>query len=77
STPFTRWKFCYDYCKRKGSYMYYGLQYGSECWCGVAGTDYDGLGALPQDSCRQSCSGIPGKDCGGRNAMQVSDHTQG
>ncbi|CAM9469933.1 unnamed protein product, partial [Sphacelaria rigidula] len=66
---------CYDYCKLKGSYKYYGLQYGRECWCGVAGADYDGLGDLPQDSCRDSCPGVPEEDCGGRNAMQVFEYS--
>ncbi|CAM9589195.1 unnamed protein product, partial [Sphacelaria rigidula] len=69
-------RFCFDFCNTKGTYQYFGLQYGSECWCGVSGADYAGLGSLPQSSCTKPCTGSPEEDCGGSNALQVRTATR-
>lgn len=48
---------------------YYGLQYGKECWCGGASTDYDKHSGLP--NCNFACGGDSSQTCGGRDAMSV------
>ncbi|CAN0380393.1 unnamed protein product, partial [Ectocarpus sp. 12 AP-2014] len=32
---------CAAYCLDEGTYTFYGVQYGQECWCGGSGTEYD------------------------------------
>lgn len=58
---------CKAHCSSKGKY-YYGTQYGSECWCGEEGTDYNKYGSA---TCDRPCSGDPTTICGGSYAMTV------
>ncbi|CAM9095629.1 unnamed protein product, partial [Ectocarpus sp. 6 AP-2014] len=55
---------CALYCFSEG-YQYCGLQYGKECWCGEAGTDYDRHGALDMSECDYPCTGDASLSCGG------------
>lgn len=48
--------------------MYYGLQYGVECWCGSAGDDFAKHGE--GDSCTMTCGGSDDM-CGGYDHMSV------
>lgn len=61
---------CQDTC---ADYPYFGLQYGSECWCGDYKTDYDKHGTSTR--CTMECSGDPDSTCGGYDALYV--YTQG
>lgn len=47
-------------------YMYYGVQWGRECWCGNA---FDTYGE--SDSCDYDCGGDMTEICGGFDAMSV------
>ncbi|CAM9255575.1 unnamed protein product, partial [Ectocarpus sp. 8 AP-2014] len=55
---------CALHCFSEG-YQYCGLQYGKECWCGKAGTDYDRHGALDMSECDYPCTGDASLSCGG------------
>ncbi|CBJ25804.1 conserved unknown protein [Ectocarpus siliculosus] len=61
---------CALHCYSEG-YQFYGLQYGQECWCGVAGTDYDRLGSLDMSECAYPCTGDASSTCGGYLAFQA------
>ncbi|CAB1101161.1 unnamed protein product [Ectocarpus sp. CCAP 1310/34] len=62
---------CAAYCLDKGSYTFYGVQYGQECWCGRAGTEYDRLGALEMSECDYPCTGDASSTCGGFDSFQA------
>eukprot|EP00903_Cladosiphon_okamuranus_P010393 g9831.t1 len=49
-------------------YAYYATQYGVECWCGAAGTDYAEKG---EAVCDMECPGNAPEICGGYDAMSV------
>ncbi|CAM9735968.1 unnamed protein product, partial [Sphacelaria rigidula] len=60
---------CATHCS---SYPYFGTQYGTECWCGGAGTDFDKHGT--SSSCTTACSGDGSVTCGGYYAFQLYDN---
>ncbi|CAN0053457.1 unnamed protein product, partial [Scytosiphon promiscuus] len=64
---------CAAYCLSYGTYQYYATQYGQECWCGAAGTEYDRLGALDMSECAYPCTGDASLDCGGFDSFQAYD----
>lgn len=64
-------QYCATYCN---DYPYYGLQYGSECWCGDYDAQYDKYGEA--NNCDFDCSGNSQIHCGGRYAMQVFSQGQ-
>ncbi|CAM9864281.1 unnamed protein product [Pylaiella littoralis] len=56
---------CMELCEDT-EYMYYGVQWGRECWCGNA---FDTYGE--SDSCDYDCEGDMTEICGGFDAMSV------
>lgn len=52
-----------------GEYAFYGLQWGSECFCGRADEDYTLYGA--SDACGYRCTGDALSTCGGFDAIEV------
>ncbi|CAN0214942.1 unnamed protein product, partial [Scytosiphon promiscuus] len=52
-----------------GGFAYYGLQYGEECFCGLAGEDYTRYGE--SDACGYRCPGDAEYICGGYFAMDI------
>ena len=62
-------QYCEDYCGSKG-FKYYGVQYGSECWCG---NSYGKHGQLPDTRCNTQCVGQWNEPlrCGGELANSV------
>ncbi|KAI6710688.1 hypothetical protein JHW43_006802 [Diplocarpon mali] len=61
-------KTCLRACKA-GGWSFAGLEYASECYCGVA----LGIGTLPIDdsTCNMPCNGDATETCGGRNALDL------
>ncbi|CAM9602454.1 unnamed protein product, partial [Sphacelaria rigidula] len=57
---------CGSYCR---GYAYFGTQYGSECWCGAAGTEFDKYGT--STSCTVPCAGDSSATCGGSYAFEL------
>ncbi|OWP06175.1 hypothetical protein B2J93_814 [Marssonina coronariae] len=59
---------CLRACKA-GGWSFAGLEYASECYCGVA----LGIGTLPIDdsTCNMPCNGDATETCGGRNALDL------
>ncbi|CAM9766583.1 unnamed protein product [Scytosiphon promiscuus] len=58
-----------EVCKIEcSSYAFYGTQYGNECWCGDASSDYDKYG---ETVCDIECAGDPLQVCGGFDAVSV------
>ncbi|CAM9785404.1 unnamed protein product [Sphacelaria rigidula] len=57
---------CEDACR---GYAFFGTQYGQECWCGDASTDYDKNGV--SEGCTFECPGNSADICGGRWAASV------
>jgi N-acetylneuraminic acid mutarotase len=57
---------CIDYCDGAG-YLYAGIQYRKECWCGDT---YDDHGSAPESECNLPCD-IGGGICGGTWRMSV------
>ena len=49
-------------------YLYAGVQYHHECWCGIS---YGKHGSLPETSCKMTCPGNNSEICGGYNAQRV------
>lgn len=58
---------CARHCLNAGA-VYYGTQYGSQCWCGDGDAKYDRHGPA---KCNMPCSGVPDRFCGGYDAMSV------
>ena len=52
--------------------MFYGVQYGKECWCGPMGADYAKHGI--STACTKPCMGNNAQTCGGGNAMDVYEY---
>lgn len=66
---------CVTSCANLG-YVYAGVEYGAECWCGNAqagtGTLIPPLvGSLVQTDCISQCKGDGTLSCGGANAIQI------
>eukprot|EP00752_Nemacystus_decipiens_P002009 g1929.t1 len=66
---------CLDICSDKDpSYVYFGTEWGKECWCSAS---------LPADlglnwtGCTDGCSGTGGEICGGTDAITVYQKTGG
>ncbi|KAJ7320923.1 WSC domain-containing protein [Mycena albidolilacea] len=55
---------CASYCS---TYLYAGLEYGKECYCG--NTFYKQPGNL--EDCNQPCAGNPSQSCGAGNRLRV------
>ena len=53
--------FCETQCGQRG-FPYFGLQYGTECWCDVA---YGKYGEADAGRCSRPCGGAKGDICGG------------
>ena len=51
--PFVTLQVCFDHCDNEGA-LYYGTQWGEECWCGYDEDDYDRLGSA---TCDRPCAG--------------------
>ncbi|CAM9652605.1 unnamed protein product, partial [Sphacelaria rigidula] len=49
-------------------YRFYGVQYGIECWCGVAGIDYARHG---NGICDIPCRGDASIMCGGTFSFEI------
>ncbi|XP_045214811.2 xylosyltransferase 2-like [Mercenaria mercenaria] len=58
---------CTNFCLT-GSYMYAGVQYKDECWCGNSHGKY---GLLPETSCSSVCPGNSSETCGGYNSQRI------
>ena len=54
-------QFCLDQCKDSG-YLYAGIQYTRECWCG---DDFGKYGEAPLSDCHRDCEDESGNKCGG------------
>lgn len=54
-------KMCSEYCEGED---FFGLQYGSECWCGSASEDED-VFRHGSATCEYPCSGDDEETCGG------------
>eukprot|EP00904_Undaria_pinnatifida_P007443 jgi/Undpi1/3829/HiC_scaffold_16.g07198.m1 len=59
---------CSDYCQS----IYFGLQYGIECWCSDT-TSFEAIGSA--SNCDYDCGGDSSQNCGGYNAMHVYENT--
>lgn len=59
---------CATYCS---SYQYFGVEYGSRCYCGNTLT----ASTLPNSSCNVACSLNSNEVCGGSNALNVYQNT--
>jgi len=58
---------CGIFCRDSG-YLFFGLEYSQECWCGSAiDEDAVDLGEV----CDFPCSGAPGEVCGGSNKLSI------
>ena len=44
---------------------FFNTQYGIQCWCGDADTDFDQHGTSNEAECDIPCAGNAGEDCGG------------
>jgi tetratricopeptide (TPR) repeat protein len=58
---------CNTHCG-KGNFIYFGVQYGTECWCGNAYGKYAKLG---DERCGEKCGGDIFTNCGGRLTNSV------
>ncbi|KAL4240388.1 Xylosyltransferase 2 [Mactra antiquata] len=58
---------CISFCL-SGGYLYAGVQYEVECWCG---NKYGKYGDLPESTCAASCPGNSSLTCGGYNAQKI------
>ncbi|KAK3401552.1 WSC domain-containing protein [Sordaria brevicollis] len=59
---------CATYCTSQ-NYPYFGLEYGRECWCGLAPpfTSQE----VSETECSMTCAGAPGEICGAGNRINV------
>ena len=60
---------CEEHCDGN---MFYGVQYGRECWCGPVGANYAKHGN--STACIKPCMGNGAQTCGGGNAMDVYEY---
>ncbi|XP_076074233.1 xylosyltransferase 1-like [Mytilus galloprovincialis] len=60
-------KNCIKYCTN-GGYLYAGLQYMKECWCGDR---FGSHGKVDTSLCNNQCPGDPSKPCGGYQANSI------
>ena len=58
---------CKKLCFEDNDYLYAGLQYGNECWCGNETPN----SPAPQHDCSRECSGDNAQKCGGPYRMSV------
>ncbi|XP_071481586.1 uncharacterized protein [Diadema antillarum] len=61
---------CLNYCRERG-YSYAGLEYGEECYCGRAGSQYARYGQHWDSGCQHPCSGYANERCGGIGKVAV------
>jgi hypothetical protein len=59
---------CIDACKQS-NYMYAGLEYGGECWCGNQFTE--GSVPAPMEECKMTCNDNSTEYCGGPGHLNV------
>lgn len=59
---------CIQLCLQSG-FLYAGVQYGSECFCGNA--EPPATAHLPESECGYACVGEPDQQCGGYFAVNV------
>ncbi|KUJ23079.1 WSC-domain-containing protein [Mollisia scopiformis] len=52
-----------------GTYQYWGVEYGRECWCGY--TLAAGTVETTTDQCNIPCGGLPTEMCGSHNGMSL------
>ena len=50
-------------------FPYFGLQYGSECWCGDYASEINGY--VESDGCNRMYTGDSDANCGGNYAMRI------
>ncbi|XP_071485931.1 uncharacterized protein [Diadema antillarum] len=61
---------CIDFCL-EGGHALAAVEYGSECYCGAAGANYERLGRASDRECQMPCQGLVDEVCGGVNTMAV------
>ncbi|EFY97267.1 WSC and peroxidase domain protein [Metarhizium robertsii] len=61
---------CADYCK---AYVYWGTEYGRECYCGNALDKTSAAAALTE--CNMACGGDPSAYCGAGNRLELYSTT--
>ena len=67
-------KECINFCSTQSPVMRYaGVQYSTQCFCGVEGTDYDRLGLKWDSECDMICGGNSDEICGGTWRMSIYD----
>lgn len=59
---------CFQHCEANG-YVYAGIKYGRECWCGTS--MHPNAPLLPETSCSATCLGKDIENCGGSWAISV------
>ena len=64
---------CKKLCFQDNDYLYAGVQYASECWCGNETPNTP----APQRECSWRCSGDYSQKCGGPWRMNVYQGTSG
>lgn len=66
---------CSDFCTRQGGYQYYGVEFGTQCFCGntIAGTNFiTNATSNPSDNiCSMRCRTAGDQNCGGPNALSM------
>ncbi|XP_030839558.1 putative fungistatic metabolite [Strongylocentrotus purpuratus] len=64
---------CIDYCTTltDTDSAYAGVEHANECYCGVAGTNYDRLGVPEDGDCDFPCAGDNTNICGGINKISI------
>ncbi|KAH8594282.1 WSC domain-containing protein [Bisporella sp. PMI_857] len=61
---------CADYCSRnRVYYMYFGVEYGRECYCG--NKINSGSNHAESSNCNMACPGDKTKTCGGGNHLNI------
>jgi WSC domain. len=67
---------CGNFCLNNG-FLYFGLEYGSECWCGNMINDQSVIGeeegamSVLESECNMPCAGNSEEDCGAGNRLSV------
>ena len=67
---------CIEHCRNYhlGNPQYAAVQDGRQCFCGMADTQYDQHGKVPEQDCSQTvCPGDENQACGGIWKMAVYD----
>ncbi|KAF2119334.1 hypothetical protein BDV96DRAFT_343140 [Lophiotrema nucula] len=64
------WTSCASFCD---GYMYFGVEYGSECYCGdrLANATSSPSSFAPESECNMACSGDSTAQCGAANRLNV------